>query len=688
MRIRSLTVVWALFALLSISTGRAWAQAVCPDEEALSQMLINERAAVISEVAPPAPGTVLHPVQRIPRDHFGLVGNPPLTASDLGALVYPNADSSERASLLEGLTFFTAEQTAATGRGGPSNQPNCLGCHTNSGEAVSGLVDTVSPASRAARSSPTNFEFTGQGRAADDNDAIGNTGRTAAFTIFGDTCARSAGDPPCQGPAPINPGAFDALARAGLFGTVQHTRPSLISCPADPIPSFSIDSNLAGLDPADGWMNDWRASSGFRRTVAERAAPPYIGRGLIEAVPNADILALADPNDDQGEQVGVNATNPNPFGDATPRMGRFGLRAQGPQLVVFIAVGGQEEVGATSLVRPAENDFSTATARPECFDGRPEPDICLSTVVSTRSLIRMVAPPEFGDTLSQLLQLPDPSAPQRPNSRAEIVQRGAKLFGVVLVAFANRMVPGRFPEGGDGRNPHAINDDPSSTRCASCHTPVQRTGTSPANVGARHLSNVWAPMFADLLLHDMPVVNAERIAPTPRNPLSVLRLGSNSFDLSRNFGEDALPNQGIAQAAEFRTTPLMGLGVIGAPFLHDGRVYLSTDTARTAPASTVTANRRSANLPLVVRTADDALLAATELHDLPAPRPGCPVPPAGSDGLVRVGDVVYGTVEQATDDICPPLDSPRRGESRESIRRFRNLTRADQRAVIEFMKEL
>jgi len=30
---------------------------------------------------------------------------------------------------------------------------------------------------------------------------------------------------------------------------------------------------------------------GFRRTTGERAAPPYIGRGLIEAVFDGDILA-------------------------------------------------------------------------------------------------------------------------------------------------------------------------------------------------------------------------------------------------------------------------------------------------------------------------------------------------------------------------------------------------------------
>src|SRR5437879_9263579 len=49
----------------------------------------------------------------------------------------------------------------------------------------------------------------------------------------------------------------------------------------------SEDPNLAGsIDPVT-----FLAPSGFRRTTGERAAPPYIGRGVIEAVPDAEILA-------------------------------------------------------------------------------------------------------------------------------------------------------------------------------------------------------------------------------------------------------------------------------------------------------------------------------------------------------------------------------------------------------------
>jgi hypothetical protein len=60
---------------------------------------------------------------------------------------------------------------------------------------------------------------------------------------------------------------------------------------------------------------------------------------------------------------------------------------------------------------------------------------------------------------------------------------------------------------------------------------------------------------------------------------------------------------------------------------------------------------------LVVRSVDDALLAAIQLHDLPAPDDektprtpgaGCPVPPAATN-------VSYGPSPQNA--ICPPYDS-------------------------------
>ncbi|MGE3536645.1 MAG: di-heme oxidoredictase family protein [Candidatus Tectimicrobiota bacterium] len=736
----------------------------------------------LSAVAGPVDRSQLRPVERVPRARYGQVGQFPLQSGDLDTLVYPSANASQREAIMEGLLFFTFPHTEAEGAGHVANQRMCLGCHTNSFEAVTTNLDgtpngivgfsptggpRISQVSRAVRATPTNFDHTalvldpadphfGGGRAAGALnsegilsadfvegrfDAINDTGHTAAFTIFGNFSPAA--------------GSFDSLDF--FSGTVQHTRPSNPACLPDPILPVSADPNLrGGIDPATGL-----SPLGLRRAVGERAGPPYIGRGLMEAIFDNDLVAQGDEDDSNNNASSLDVatqffdcrgdcisgrhnlnTSNQAFvgGDPVVRVGRFGLRAAGPTMLQFITGGAQGELGFTTILTPVEPNNSVNSGRQSCQDRIPDPELPLSALFSCRNLLRMTAPPEFGDTLRTLLESANPEATQPAGSHAAMVQRGARLFGVDLIAFANRMVPAKTQAGRtDGRDRHARASD-RMLDCAGCHTPVHETGQSPSEVGAEHLSHVWAPIFSDLLLHQLPVINGERIASTPRIPLPINRMDVRNgggvfrtFDLARNFADDALPNQGIANGTEFRTPPLMGMGVMGPPFFHDARVYLSRVTQNTTPAGTVTSNSTVTNAPLVVRTLDDAILATIELHDLPAPdnipgsatfdatRPptstatggGCPVPPGG-----RQGEIIYIEVPETTpaNVICPPyvdrdaagnliarpgttaatgtpsagnlVTQRNRGEARKTMRRFRSLTPADQQALIEFLKQL
>jgi hypothetical protein len=69
------------------------------------------------------------------------------------------------------------------------------------------------------------------------------------------------------------------------------------------------------------------------------------------------------------------------------------------------------------------------------------------------------------------------------------------------------------------------------------------------------------------------------------------------------------------------------------------------------PAGTVTTNREPTNAPLVVRGLDDALLAAIELHDPPAPDDertpstpgaGCPLPEETINVIETAADIPPG----------------------------------------------
>jgi hypothetical protein len=711
-------------------------------------------------------------------------------------LVYPGTSPDEKAKLFEGMQFFTMFHSAAEGLGPLNNQPACIGCHLNSAEAVKskGLLGPNCPGgspcasnvTRAARSTPTNFEFTsldkntGGGRAPDNLDALNNTGKTAAFTIFGnfsktlmDTAPGSMGffDPLDNATHPVN-GTTSPWSSQSFGGFVQHVRPSLPLdvCVPKPLPPLGFDAILNG-------KNDGSNTFGFKRSVGERAGPPYIGRGLMEAVPTADITANADPAVENGHSsLGYfNAALQCPadgciFGVANmiPRtfvmntsgnnagtdtgfvggVGRFGLRANGVEILQFAVGGLQGELSLTSLFNPAEINFPTlfpggtmtAPEPPACFAalsqqfGQPvnlaKLEVHLSEPFSERNFIRNTALPEFGDALLDVLEDAlkphDPDKPRhgisKKDSDAAQVERGAELFGIDLVAFANRTVGRAMKAGGDGRDDNAINQSDHGLNCVGCHTPIRKTGLSPtaltsSGVGSTNLSYRWAPIFSDQLLHHMPVIDAERETTNglPRDVVVISRSSAklshredqdedrddgpgkgrifDTFDLPRNLADDSFSNlKAVAEGSEFRTAPLMGLGRIGPPLLHDARAYLSKDTVNKTPAGTVTTNRELTNAPLVVRSVDDAILAAIELHDLPAPDDkntpktpgaGCPVPQ-------ETTNVDYGPSPK--DVICPAYSSAtsqtNRSDAREVIRRFRGLSSEDQLAVIEFLKQL
>jgi len=799
-----------------------------PTDDQLKAERVTEAGTAgsgIFDIQVPGSSQTYQPAGRVPRDKFGVVG--PFTLSgglrlqDLDNLVYPSISASDKQSLLEGMVFFTMFHTPgeggapnANGVGPLNNQPACVGCHLNAAEAVkskrllqgqgcqtpSVSCTNVSNVTRAGRSTPTNFEFTslnpqtGGGRAPDNLDAFFNTGKTAAFTTFGnfttsltDTAPGSIGffDPLDGATHPVI-GTTTPWQSQPFGGFVQHVRPLGPLCFPKPLPPLGFDANV-------NEDNQPRNTLGFRRSVGERAGPPYIGRGLMEAVPTNDILYFAANASD----FGATAPSPDPqrangapsslttllgcpstgciSGEANmiPRnftihnaatdpqngtytgfvggVGRFGLRANGVEILQFAIGGLQGELSFTSLFNGAEINFPTlfpggtmedlepagcAAALSETLGQPPSVlpppitvaavdlgklEVHLSEPFSERNFIRNTAPPEFRDALLRVLNSANPEKPAKGNSEAATVQRGAQLFGIDLVAFANRTVGGSMIAGADGRDDNAINQADRGLNCVGCHTPIRRTGLSPTDrsygvsfgVGSAHLSYKWAPIFSDQLLHHMPVISGERETTNglPRDVIVISRASTQvfskkdgddrdndrgrgqvfkTFDLPRNLADDTFSNaKATAEGSEFRTAPLMGIGRIGPPLLHDARVYLSNDTVDKTPAGTVTTNSEVTNAPLVVRSVDAALLAAIELHDLPAPDDkktpktpgaGCPVPEEAIN------------VTETAADICPAYNSAtsqtNRSDAREVIYRFRQLSPDDQQAVIEFLKQL
>jgi len=191
--------------------------------------------------------------------------------------------------------------------------------------------------------------------------------------------------------------------------------------------------------------------------VSRRLPPPVFGVGLIEAIPEAAILLLADPDDADGDGISgrpnwVLAANfvpdTEPGGGAGVHLGRFSRKAQVSSLVQQTVEAYHQDIGVTSDFLAQENVNPLASAATRAADRVADPELPAHTVLAVVDYIRMLAPPAAGEL-----------TPARA--------RGQELFGTI--------------------------------QCASCHVPSFTTGPSPIAA----LENRRVDLYSDLLLHDM-----------------------------------------------------------------------------------------------------------------------------------------------------------------------------------------
>lgn len=176
--------------------------------------------------------------------------------------------------------------------------------------------------------------------------------------------------------------------------------------------------------------------------TALRTTPDIFGFGLLDAVPEATILALADSDDRDGDGI---SGRPNRFFDG--RLGRFGRKALVPTLREFNAGAFVIEQGITN---PSVLTEETVGGRPlpPSVDPVPEPEITQEALDATDAFARFLAPP----------------APLKLTRTGE---QGRDLF--VRIG------------------------------CARCHAPTLKTGDH----AVKALRNKQVAAYTDLLLHDM-----------------------------------------------------------------------------------------------------------------------------------------------------------------------------------------
>ncbi len=92
--------------------------------------------------------------------------------------------------------------------------------------------------------------------------------------------------------------------------------------------------------------------------LSGRIPPPMIGLGLLEAVPEADLMAMADPDDLDNDEISgrINMVWSVENNKAMP--GRFGWKANTPTLLQQAASAYRDDMGVTNPMFPEDNGES------------------------------------------------------------------------------------------------------------------------------------------------------------------------------------------------------------------------------------------------------------------------------------------------------------------------------------------
>jgi CxxC motif-containing protein (DUF1111 family) len=249
---------------------------------------------------------------------------------------------------------------------------------------------------------------------------------------------------------------------------------------------------------------------GGNSNVVFRIPTPTLGAGLIEAIPDAAILANQAANSATKQRFGVSGHPNSVLGGTVNRSAndgtitRFGWKAQNKSLLMFAGEAYNVEMGISNDLFPQERD---ETANCQGGIAAPNDSVNIPNPADPPAVTAVLSDIEAFAVFMRMLAPPAPAAPSAST------QHGSAVF--------------------------------ASTGCALCHTPALSTGLASVGGGRGRppspaLSGQLVPLYSDLLVHHMGSGLADGIT------------------------------QGAAGPDEFRTAPLWGLGQ-RVYFLHDGR---------------------------------------------------------------------------------------------------------------------
>lgn len=180
--------------------------------------------------------------------------------------------------------------------------------------------------------------------------------------------------------------------------------------------------------------------------ISPRLAPPVFGLGLLEAIPEANLLANADEMDSDGDGISGRANYVWSVENQATTIGRFGWKANVPSVIEQVAGAYHGDMGVTTYLFPTESSYGQS----QYIHYYDESDLSDSLLTMTSFYIKTLA------------------VPARRDVNETEVMRGKEVF--------------------------------ADAKCVVCHVPKQRTGV---DVSFPAVSNQLIFPYTDMLLHDM-----------------------------------------------------------------------------------------------------------------------------------------------------------------------------------------
>jgi CxxC motif-containing protein (DUF1111 family) len=396
-----------------------------------------------------APAAVLLAAAEAPRLDPAQLSGGILTIADESEAAYlqpaPSLDEEALRLFAEGHKFFNTQwafywfEGGMWGRGPTSNADSCVACHRGNGR---GSPDA--PTHNASVQRAHECSAPPQGPERDSSPQL--------------LCRR------------IEASALSLIVRLSLPGENAHGGPRPHAHYGDQLQTFGVPRllpaegavqvawNERSVTLADGEVVRLRTPQirigelgfgplGGDIMISPRMAPPLIGMGLLEAIPDATIIALAGREPKDGIRGKTNVVWDMSAGKTA--VGRFGLKANHPTLRQQIAAAFIGDLGLSNDLFPEQNCPPVQkTCKEMMFAGNPE--ITTQRLTAVESYLRTLA------------------VPARRNANDAQVVRGARVF--------------------------------EAARCVVCHFPQMQTGEVPATP---LLANQTIRPYTDLLLHDM-----------------------------------------------------------------------------------------------------------------------------------------------------------------------------------------